>query len=260
MPRPRTRTHNDRGACASRRRRRRRDGLGASAGCRRGNVIRRGTKVGSFTAVAVFALAAGGISAALLIPDGSGYPGNVIIAGHLQVEINHSDGTDLSLQNLAPGEHRVAYQLVTGDMRGVASADLGMTLFSADAHGAPGAEDTWRLFAENASLAVSVSSPEPANGIDWADGVCTPTLPFVALPAATFTHIADMAATRSDATSIPLGSFTGVALAGGVPLAGNDAICIKFDIGLDASAGNDVQAAAGGFSMSYALTQTAATS
>ncbi len=216
--------------------------------------------VGSFTAVAVFALAAGGISAALLVPDGSGNPGNLITAGHLQVEINHSDGADLSLQNLAPGEHRVAYQLITGDMSGVASADLSMTLFLADAHGVPGVEDAWRLFAENASLAVSVSSPEPANGIDWADGMCTPTLPFVALPAAAFTHISDMAATRSDAPSIPLGSFTGDALAGSVLLPGNDAVCIKFDVGLDASAGNNVQAAAGGFSMSYSLTQTAATS
>ena len=208
----------------------------------------------------MFALAAGGISAALLIPDVNGNSGNLITAGHLQVEINHSDGTDLSLRNLAPGEHRIAYQLVTGDMSGVASADLSMTLFSADADDALGQQDAGRLFAENASLAVAVSSPEPADGIAWANGICTPTVPFVALPAATFTHIADMAATGSDATSIPLGSFTGDALAGGAPLAGNDAICVKFDIGLDASAGNDVQAAAGGFSMSYALTQTAAIS
>lgn len=223
-----------------------------------GDVIRRGTKVGSFAAVAMFALAAGGIAAALLVPSDLDIHGNTITAGHLQVEINQSDGTQLSLDNMAPGEHRVAYQLVTGNMSGVATADLGMTLFSADADGALPQDDKGRLFAENASLTVSVSAPEPESTINWSNGKCTPTTTVTQIAA--FTHIADMPVTGSGATSIPIGVFTGDATTASTPVPGNNAVCVQFDIGLDASAGNEVQATSGSFAMSYTLTQTAAAS
>ncbi len=205
----------------------------------------------------MFALAAGGISAALLAPSGVGIPGNIITAGHLQVRINQPDDTALSLDNMAPGEHRFAYQLVTGDMSGVATADLGMTVFSAES-GDPA--DSRDVFARNASLAVAVSAPEPAGRIGWSDGVCTPTTGFVDLPDGTFTHLADMPHDASGAAAIPLGVFTGDAVSGGAPAAGNNAVCVRFDVGLDASAGNEAQATSGGFSMSYSLTETAAMS
>jgi hypothetical protein len=64
----------------------------------------------------------------------------------------------------------------------------------------------------------------------------------------------------SAAAAIPLGEFTGDAASEAEPTAGNNAVCVRFDVGLDASAGNEVQATSGGFSMSYSLTQTAAIS
>jgi hypothetical protein len=203
----------------------------------------------------MFALAAGGISAALLAPSGVGIPGNVITAGHLQVRIDQPDDTALSLDNMAPGEHRFAYQLVTGDMSGVATADLGMTLFSAGADSPAGSSD---IFARHASLAVAVSAPEPEGHIRWSEGVCTPTTAFAELSGGRFTHLADMPHDAFAAASIPLGEFTGDTE--GEPTAGNNAVCVRFDVGLDASAGNEVQATSGGFSMSYSLTQTAAIS
>lgn len=204
----------------------------------------------------MFALAAGGIAAAALVNSDLDIQGNTITAGHLQVEINQSDGSALSLDNMAPGEHRVAYQLVTGDMSGVATADLGMTLFSADADTALPQDNKGRLFAEHASLTVSVSAPEPEDDIAWSDGVCTPTTDFATVT--TFTHIAEMAATASGASSFGLGVFTGDAVSGSATVPGDTAVCVKFDIGLDASAGNEVQDTSGSFSMSYTLTQTAA--
>ena len=53
-----------------------------------GDTIRLGTKVGSFAAGAMFALAAGGIAAAVLVPSDLDIQGNTITAGHLQVQIN----------------------------------------------------------------------------------------------------------------------------------------------------------------------------
>jgi hypothetical protein len=205
----------------------------------------------------MFALAAGGISAALLAPSGVGIPSNVITAGHLQVRINQPDDTALSLDNLAPGEHRFAYQLVTGDMSGVATADLDMTLFSA---GADSPADPSDIFARHASLAVAVSAPEPERHIRWSEGVCAPTTAFAELSGGRFTHLADMPHDASAAAAIPLGEFTGDAASEAGPTVGNNAVCVRFDVGLDASAGNEVQATSGGFSMSYSLTQTAATS
>lgn len=223
-----------------------------------GDTIRLGTKVGSFAAVAMFALAAGGIAAAVLVPSDLDIQGNTITAGHLQVQINQPDGTALSLDNMAPGEHRIAYQLITGDMGGVATADLSMTLFSADADDALSEDDKGRLFAENASLSVSVSAPEPDSTIGWSGGTCTPSAGFPPAPTVAFTHIADMAVNESGASVIHLGEFTGDRVSSGATIRGKDAVCVKFDVGLDEAAGNEVQNASGSFSMSYSLTQTAA--
>jgi hypothetical protein len=221
-----------------------------------GDTIKLGTKASSLVAVAMFALAAGGIAAAVLVPSDFDVHGNTITAGHLQVHINQPDGTALSLDNMEPGEHRIAYQLITGDMSGVATAELGMTLFSADA-GLPVA-DPGRLFAENASLSVSVSAPEPESAIGWSGGTCTPSAGFPAAPTVVFRHISDMAADETGAFLIDLGEFTGDTISGGTAIHGNDAVCVRFDVGLDAAAGNEVQDTSGTFAMSYSLTQTEA--
>jgi hypothetical protein len=142
-------------------------------------------------------------------------------------------------------------------MSGVATADLGMTLFSARADSPAESSD---IFGRHASLAVAVSAPEPERHIRWSEGVCTPTTAFAELSGGSFTHLADMPHDASGADAIPLGEFTEDATSNGGSTAGNNAVCVRFDVGLDASAGNEVQATSGGFSMSYSLTQTAAIS
>jgi hypothetical protein len=182
-------------------------------------------------------LAAGGISAALVIPDGSGNSGNIITAGHLQVEINQGEGSDLSIDNLAPGDSRVAYQLITGDMAGVDSAALSMTLSSA--------LDT--PFTQNSNFAVAVSEPASEADLAWssADQICSAA-------SGGFMDRLSVAAISSltSEQTLDLGALTGA----------HDAVCVRFTIGLNQSAGNPVQGTDGTLSMTYNLSQnTAAT-
>lgn len=199
-------------------------------------------KVGAFSAVAAFALAAGGIAAALLIPDAT-TGNNVISAGHLVVEINHGLGSQLSIDNMAPGEHRFAYQLITGDMAGIGTADLSLTLFGGD---------PTSLFAQNATLDVAFSPPLTQAAAGWTGSECGPSVSY-GTPIS-LGHIATIPVLQTSATPSLLGELTG-------PHAPNPdltAVCVRFDIGLDQAAGNDVQAATGAFSMAYSLVQTSA--
>jgi hypothetical protein len=182
--------------------------------------------------VVAFALAAGGIAAGLLIPAVGAIPHNIIGAGHLMIEVNHGLGSDLSIENLAPGESRTADQLVTADMAGVGATDLAMTLSGA----APGP------FTDNAWMTVSVSAPVSESDAHWANGRCAPTGGFA--EAATYPVLAAL----HDPQTLPLGSLTD----------SHDAVCVRFEIGLAASADNSVQAATGGFAMDYTLSQTLA--
>lgn len=197
----------------------------------KGFVIRRGTKVGSFAAVAVFALALGGISAALLVPSGGQVPGNIITAGHLQVEINHGGGSDLSFDNLLPGATQVAYQLISGDMAGVDAADLSMTL--------SGATDS--PFTRSASVSIAASEPAPDGSPNGASCSANVTFAHDVLPAVTLSSL-------SQESTLPLGTLTNT----------DNAVCVRFTIGLDKAAGDPVQGASGSLSMLYSLTQNAA--
>lgn len=195
-----------------------------------GAEIRRGTKTGSFAAVAAFALAIGGISAALLTPDVT-LPGTIITAGHLRVQINHGHGSDLSIDNLAPGDTRVAYQLITGDMGGIDSADLSMTVSSA--------ADT--PFTRHASLSVAVSNPVPDDSSRSVD--CSGS----AFRKAALAVAAMSSLTRP--STVSLGTLTST----------HDAVCVRFTIGLNRSAGNSVQGTSGSLAMRYSLAQNAVT-
>lgn len=192
-------------------------------------------KVGAFSAVAAFALAAGGIAAALLIPTATTGT-NIISAGHLVVEINHGDGSQISIDNMSPGETRTTYQLVTADMAGIGTAKLDMTLFGGD----PAS-----LFAQNATVTVAYSVPQPDSGL-WDGTTCTPSGGY--LSPTDLGHLSAIPAAQSSATPLPLGELTST----------DSALCVRFEIGLDAAAGNDVQATQGAFSMNYSLTQTSA--
>lgn len=177
------------------------------------------------------ALAAGGIAAGLLVPAAGSVLGNIITAGHLVIEINHGQGSSLSVENLAPGEHRTGDQLITADMTGIGTAKLDMSL----------SEPASTPFTTHATLSVSYSDPQPESGIHWGGGDCSPS--------GGYTHTESLGHLDSlSSQSIELGVLT----------AADTAVCVRYDIGLDASAGNDVQAATGGFSMDYTLTQTSA--
>lgn len=193
-----------------------------------------------FAGVVACALGAGGIAAALLIPDAGGtVGGNIITAGHLAAVVNHDQGSDISFDDLMPGERRVAYQLVTGDMSGVASADLALTLYGVDATSP---------FAQQASLTVSASSPAAEGDVTWDGRTCTPQGGFPATPAFSYSPLTGVPASQTGATPHLLGALTPA----------DTAVCVRFEIELPASAGNAVQAKSVGMSLSYSLTQTAA--
>lgn len=181
--------------------------------------------------LAAGALAAGVIASALVVPS-AGSIGNIIGAGHLRVAVNHGHGSTLDFSNLVPGESRSADQLITGDMAGVRAADLSITLSGVT----PGP------FAKVAWMTVSSSAPAPEGAAHWSDGACRPDGGFART--VTFASLAPL----QHAETVSLGSVTDA----------NTAVCVRFEIGLPASADNAVQGASTGLALTYSLTQTAA--
>lgn len=147
------------------------------------------------------------------------------------MQINHGNGSDLSVDDLAPGETRTAYQLITGDMGGVDSADLGMTLSAA--------ADT--PFTRSAAVSISVSDPAP-DGSNGASCSASTTFHAAALSVPAMSSLVQP-------STLSLGTLTST----------NDALCVRVAIGLNTSAGNLVQGTSGSLSMMYSLTQNAVT-
>lgn len=194
----------------------------------RGGIIKRGI-VTALAGVAACALAIGGITYALA-PVGGTIPNNYIGAGHLVLHVNHDQGSDLDLINLIPGQRRSGDQLITADMGGVGTADLILTLSS----GGTGA------FAERTSLRVFYSDPEPTGDIGWVGGVCTPVRGYA--HQVTYTNLTALTRART----APLGTLTG----------DDDGLCVRFEVELDASAGNNVQGTSADLALGYVLQQT----
>lgn len=182
--------------------------------------------------LAAGALAAGVIASALLVP-GAGSIGNVIGAGHLRVAVNHGQGSDLDFSNLAPGDSRSGDQLITGDMAGVKTADLVLTL--ADVTSSP--------FASAASMTISFSDPMPESGVAIPGSGQDRCGPDTGL-----THTGPQIRLDDLAGSYDLGTLT----------TADTAVCVRYRITLDPSADNSVQGTSAGLSLNYSLTQTSA--
>lgn len=197
-----------------------------------GASISRKYLVGGLAGVVIAAVAAGGIAGAVGPSDAS-VAGNVISAGHLRIEVNRGTGSDISFENLIPGESRAAYQLVTADMTGIAAAALSLTL--------SGGADT--PFTRQTSVVVSYSEPVPASAIDWDGTTCTPTGGFPVGNTHTVAHLSGLATPDTFA----LGALTDTATA----------LCVRYVLTLAGSAGNKVQGDSGGFAMQFSLSQTA---
>lgn len=199
--------------------------------------MKRNVMVGGLLGIVGGALAIGGIVAALINPDVT-VSGNVITAGHLTIEVNGGQPSGFSIYNLAPGELRVAEQLITGDLGGVTTADLAVRVPPPDPTSAPD-PDAAALFLANATLAVEYSEAETVGNLGWTGSACS--------AASTWTPA--MPATKLDALngSAPwaLGALTSSA----------DSVCVRYTIGLDAAATNPVQGQTAALTMGYTLTQ-----
>lgn len=193
--------------------------------------MRRAVIVGAVGGLAAYALAIAGITSAI-VSGSDEIPGNHIGAGHLSVEVNHGQGSDLDFAGLMPGEHWTGDQLITGDLAGVATADLSLTLSSPQSGPLP----------DEMSLTVWYGEPVSAAMITQAGQTCTEPRGFQ--------HHVDFATlTAVDADHpLALGTFTPT----------TDGLCVRFEVGLDASASNAVQGADLSMSLGYTLTQTSA--
>lgn len=188
---------------------------------------------GGIAGLAGCVLLAGGITYALTTGSGDGaVAGNFIGAGHLRITVNGGRTSDLSFSDLAPGQDESGDQLITGDMAGVGTAALALTLSGANAGSLTG----------QTTLTISYSDPEPATAIGWNGGSCTPSGGYVHQ-----ISYASLAALAASSTS-GLGTLTGT----------DDALCVRFEIGLNADAGNDVEGVSADFAMDYTLEQTSA--
>lgn len=167
-------------------------------------------------------------------PNGGQVRGNYIGAGHLGILVNDSAlPSRIDITGMLPGEHRTTDQLITGSLAGVPSAALSITLST------PRSSDE---FARNATLRIVFSDSAPVSQITRADGHCS-------APGG-YTHqlpYPDLAAGVTQAGAKELGNLT----------PGNG-ICVQFQIGLSASAGNDVQGQDADFTYTYNLEQTGA--
>lgn len=207
--------------------------------------MKRQTMIGGLLGIVGLGLAAGGIASAILNPSVT-MPDNIISAGHLVVEVNQGQASGLDFGNLAPGDTRSADQLITGDLAGVSTAELAMTL-AVPASGQP------TEFLDNALLSVSYSEPTTVAGLGWT--AATPECSIAAtwtnaITAQSLSHLA--AATAAPA--IDLGELTNAP----PPADSTDAVCVRYTLTLDAAATNPAQGAAIELTMAYSLTQTGA--
>lgn len=196
-----------------------------------GDPIERREVIVALVAVAAGALLAGGLAVALG-PRPGAIIGNHIGAGHPVLSLNHGQDADLRFDNLAPGERRGGDQLITADLRGVGTADLYLRL-----SGAP-----TPALADQMWLTVRYSDPEQSSDIGWDAGACSPT--------GGYPHSINYPSLSAlgDARAALLGVLTPVA----------DGLCARLEVGLAATAGNDLQCASANLAWTYLLQQISA--
>lgn len=195
-------------------------------------MVTRWNAIAALAGLAAGALVAGTLTFALAPAQNGAIPGNSIRAGHLALQVNRGQGSDLSFDDLMPGEQRTGDQLVTADLAGVATADLVLTLYAGRADAA----------ARLTAVTVLYSDPQPADGIGWTAGVCAPHGGYP--HAIRYPTLASLAHARTAA----MGTLT----------ESGDGLCVRFVLGLDRAAGNAAQGASLTLSWRYTLEQTSA--
>lgn len=145
---------------------------------------------------------------------------------------NSTTPSAIDASNLSPGQQRTTDQLLTARLGGVRQAALTITI-----SGARGTD----AFASHGQLQVNSTNPAPVAQITrTSDGGCS------APGGYTHSHAYPALSAAADQHTYSLGSMT----------PGNG-VCVQFKIGLDAAAGNDLQAQKAGFTFTYRLEQTA---
>ncbi len=168
---------------------------------------------------------AAGAAALAASSTGGDVSGNWIGAGHLVLRINGStEPVDLQVGQLNPGQQSSVDEVVTADMAGVPAAALSLTVTG------PGASPA----AADQTLLVSYTDPLPQDQLGWNGTQCAPT--------SGFAHTTAM----PSAAGIELGRLT--------PGSG---VCVRFQLGLSAGAGNEAQDQGLGYSIAYHLQQSA---
>lgn len=193
--------------------------------------MKRSTLFGISAGLVAFGIAISGIVTALSVPAGGDIPGNIVTAGHLTVDVNSGQGSDISINNMASGETRTAEQLITADMlgQGLDAADLDLRISGI----APG------TFSDFASIAVWASAPVADAGWAGAAGTCN-NVQYSELLGPT-----DMSSLVGITTNINLGTFTPAA----------PQLCVRYEFTFDQSADNTAQGASGSINLAYSLTQ-----
>lgn len=195
----------------------------------KGGVIRTRIIGASIAGLAACVLA---ISAAVFgLGPGNPISGNIIAAGHLVLEINEGNGSQIAFDNLVPGDKVRADQLLTADLLGVPSAQLTLHITGSVPSELQGVSE----------LRISSSPPASLPTLNWnsATQTCTPA-PNFGSPVTV-----DLVATDQ---VIPLGSFA----------AADTALCVRFEFAMHESASDPAQDKAWNLGLNYTLTQTAA--
>jgi predicted ribosomally synthesized peptide with SipW-like signal peptide len=219
---------------------------------------------GSLAGVAALALAAGGTTFAAW-SDWDTVTGNATEAGHLKLDLSTPSGSinNVGAQAIAPGEFRtIDFMVSSADLDGVPLADLYLSLTNlADQENGCGTTSSEQAvddcasnpvgeFSSQGYIRVRYSNPAPIGSITYVpSNQCN-------APGGLVNSVGYAPPSNNDTTVFPrLGGFA----AGGQHSLGQledgEAVCVRFDIGLDPTATNKVQSDSSTFDVRFDLEQ-----
>jgi predicted ribosomally synthesized peptide with SipW-like signal peptide len=217
---------------------------------------------GGLAGVAVLALAAGGSTFAAW-SDYDQINGNTTEAGHLKLDLDSTGAiNNVGGQAIAPGEFRtIDFMVASADLDGVPNADLSMKVLNlADQDNGCGSTSSEQdvdpgcanpgdtgEFSQQGYVRIRYTNPAPESDVTFANNNCS-------APSGYVNSVGYTPASDNDTEIYPKLNTLGGPLALG-NLAGDEAVCVRVDLGLPPSATNMVQTDSSTFDLQFDLAQ-----
>ena len=219
---------------------------------------------GGLAGVAVLALAAGGSTFAAW-SDYDQINGNKTEAGHLKLDLGSTGAiNNVGIKAIAPGEYRtIDFMVASADLDGVPLADLSMQILNlADQDNGCGSTSSEQdvdpgcstqttsggEFSQQGYVRIRYTNPVPESQVTFANNNCSGAGDYV-------NSVGYSPANDGNSENYPKLNTLGGPQALGT-LAGDEAVCVRVDLGLPMSATNMVQTDSSTFDLQFDLTQS----